>query len=565
MIGKKKTNEEFLKELREVHGDNIEALEEYINIDAKIKFRCNIDAHEWETIPYTLLIGSGCPCCSGRTCVEEINSVYKLRPDLIKYFKNIDDAKTHTLKSGEYVNCQCPECGFEKKIKICNLSNYNFHCDYCSDKISLPNRFIATLLKSIDIDFKLEKIFSWSQKKKYDVYIANYKGESIVIENQGIQHDKGGFENLGGRTLEEEQKNDRIKKELALQNGIKEKNYIEVNFYNQYSTLENFKNSVLDSSLNELFDIKDIDWYLVWEECQKSLIIQVWQTWNIMDRNIRSTVSVGKLYGIHRQTVAKYLKLGVEIGKVEYNPLEEQKTFEGRCGDEHPNSKKVVCLNTGEIFESISLANKEHRGSIYECCKGILKSCGKLDDGTKTVWRYYEEYCIMTSTEIEQIIETANEKITPRNKLNNKIVCLNTREIFYSSQEAGEKINIINPYNIELCCRQEYLSCGKINDEKLVWRYYDEYIGMTKCEIEKVILQANDSIKGGNHYKSKNILCLNTNMIFNSQKEAGEYYGIKSYNNIGMCCRGERKYCGKLSTGKKLEWMYCEDNLEIKI
>ena len=68
---------------------------------------------------------------------------------------------------------------------------------------------------------------------------------------------------------------------------------------------------------------------------------------------------------------------------------------------------------------------------------------------------------------------------------------------------------------------------------------------------------------GSNHHSSKKIICTTTGEVFNCQREAGEFYKIKTYNNINTCCRGKRNYCGKLSDGTKLRWMYYEDYLKL--
>ncbi|HDK7176573.1 TPA: hypothetical protein PTV31_003190 [Clostridium botulinum] len=505
MIGKKKSQEEFLKELKAVHGNNIIPLEKYINIDTKLKFKCTIDNYEWYTTPYVILRGSGCPCCSGKICVEGINSVYKLKPKLIKYFKYIEDTKKHTIKSGKKIICRCPECGYEKKMKICNLVNYNFHCDYCSDKISFPNRFTSTLLKEIGIKFELEKSFQWSKNRRYDVYIPNYNDKSIIIENQGIQHKSGDFASLGGRNLKQEQENDKLKKQLAIENGIDI--YIELFFYYHYYTLENLKKIIMNSKLRELFNLKTVNWNYILKESQKSIIPQIWNTWNNMNENVQSTVNIGKIYNIDRTTVAKYLKLGVDIGKVKYDPLEKQKTFKGRCGNKHPNSKKVVCLNTGEVFESCNLATKQYRVSVSKCCNKKELHSGRLKNGTKLVWRYYNEYINMSPKDIEECIILANCKDESKriaiNKTN-KIVCLNTGKIFSCSLEASKYYNIKQYYNIELCCKGIYSTCGKSkNNNKLVWMFYNDYKNMNEIQISKAIDQAINCNKNANHYKTK--------------------------------------------------------------
>lgn len=57
-------------------------------------------------------------------------------------------------------------------------------------------------------------------------------------------------------------------------------------------------------------------------------------------------------------------------------------------------AKKVICLNTGEIFENQSEAIRKYTNAshISKCCKGKLKSSGKLEDGTRLKWMYYNEY-----------------------------------------------------------------------------------------------------------------------------------------------------------------------------
>lgn len=56
---------------------------------------------------------------------------------------------------------------------------------------------------------------------------------------------------------------------------------------------------------------------------------------------------------------------------------------------------QVRCITTGEIFNSVSEASEHYKmkskGNISSCCKGKLKHCGKLEDGTKLEWEYYTD------------------------------------------------------------------------------------------------------------------------------------------------------------------------------
>lgn len=59
------------------------------------------------------------------------------------------------------------------------------------------------------------------------------------------------------------------------------------------------------------------------------------------------------------------------------------------------NVKKVICLTTNKVFNTIKEGAEFYncnRKNIPSCCKGKVKSCGKLKDGTKLEWLYYDEY-----------------------------------------------------------------------------------------------------------------------------------------------------------------------------
>ena len=63
---------------------------------------------------------------------------------------------------------------------------------------------------------------------------------------------------------------------------------------------------------------------------------------------------------------------------------------------------------------------------------------------------------------------------------------------------------------------------------------------------------------GSNNPNSKKVICITTDEIFRSSREAAEKYNINT-RNICRCCRGERKSAGKHpTTGEKLVWEYME-------
>lgn len=137
---------------------------------------------------------------------------------------------------------------------------------YCSESLSgsYPERLMNSLLTILGVDFAREQTFTWStnvigedgknSSKRYDFYIPSM---SAIIEVHGSQHYGGGFEYLGGRSLEEEQANDKQKEQLAKDNGIK--HYIIINALS--STLSFIKESILSSTeFTSLFDLSGVDW-----------------------------------------------------------------------------------------------------------------------------------------------------------------------------------------------------------------------------------------------------------------------------------------------------------------
>lgn len=59
------------------------------------------------------------------------------------------------------------------------------------------------------------------------------------------------------------------------------------------------------------------------------------------------------------------------------------------------NRKKIICMTTKKIFESIKEASLYYKcgsSGICNCCKNKRKTCGQLPNGTKLKWMYYEDY-----------------------------------------------------------------------------------------------------------------------------------------------------------------------------
>lgn len=142
------------------------------------------------------------------------------------------------------------------------------------------------------------------------------------------------------------------------------------------------------------------------------------------------------------------------------------------------NSKRVVCLNTKEIFECIEDAkDKYHASEIGRVCKGERMTSGKLEDGTRLNWMYYDDYLNISDEKITNIISENNKKYKEKqrglkNHSSKSVICLTTKRIFFNIREGGEFYNIKNFCGISKCCKGIQNYCGKLpNGTKLVWKY----------------------------------------------------------------------------------------------
>lgn len=149
-------------------------------------------------------------------------------------------------------------------------------------------------------------------------------------------------------------------------------------------------------------------------------------------------------------------------------------------GSSNHASKKVICLNNKEIFETcIEAAKKYHttRNSISRCCKSYIDHAGNDEYGNLLVWMFYDEYLNSSKEYIEKLIKKEIKKNNQR-----KVICLNTEEIFENYKIPSSLINLKDSSHIGIACRKG-VSCGKdINGNKLYWMYYAEYKNKTKLE-----------------------------------------------------------------------------------
>lgn len=248
---RKKTHEEFCEEMKSINS-NIEVIGKYISARDNIKVRCFNCKGEWEPMADSLLRGVGCPyCCnSPKRILVGFNDMWTTNSNLAKFLKNPEDGYKYTQTSGVKVDWKCPDCGCVVKNKIIrDYCRNGFLCPRCSDGKSYPEKFTFSILQQLNVLFETQKMFKWSQNKRYDFYIPSI---NCIIETHGRQHYHEGFNSISdkARNLIEEQNNDKLKRQLAINNKIE--NYYIIDC--SESSCEYIKQNVINSDISKILD-----------------------------------------------------------------------------------------------------------------------------------------------------------------------------------------------------------------------------------------------------------------------------------------------------------------------
>jgi DNA-directed RNA polymerase subunit RPC12/RpoP len=357
------------------------------------KYKCLICGNEDIINEYNLINNhNGCNvCCSAsKKMLVGYNDIWTTNFNLAKLLLNPNDGYKYTQNSHNKVDWKCFNCGnIIKNKKISMIYEQGLSCPKCSDKLPYPEKFVFNFLQQLlnnTFIYQLTRTtFKWCDNYRYDFYFK-LNGENYIVETHGLGHYQEGFSSCGGKTVQEEQENDRLKNKLALGNGIREENYIIVDC--RRSEMEWIKKHIIDNKLNDLFDLSKVNW----DECHKyacsSLVKKACELWN---SGIKNTVEIGKLLKLERSTIVRYLKQGKLLNWCNYDPKKVMKNNGQR------NNIKVICLNNNKIFKSLKEAsiyyNLKSLTSITNCCQGKTKSAGKDPiTNEKLHWKYYEDY-----------------------------------------------------------------------------------------------------------------------------------------------------------------------------
>lgn len=370
------------------------------------KYHCNKCGYEgWIKEGNLKLLRNGCSCCSGRTAVLGINTIYDTDPWMMKWISE-KDAKKYTKSSGKKVEVVCHDCGNKKNVMIYNIYNRKSIQCACSDKITYPEKFMMSVLNQLGLEFEKEYSPKWANPKRYDFYIPSL---NMIVETHGEQHYKEKSKMSKFKSLKEEQENDKVKQRIALENGVSE--YVVVDCRN--SDIEWIKNSVLNSKLNDLFDLSKVDYLKCEEFALKNIVKEVCEYWNNKeDWETTQTIADNNLWGIKdRGTIRTYLKKGAVLDWCNYDSKEVMKRSAYLISGHNKRAVKIIKDNiTIGVFESVSELERqsEKMFEVKLVQSGISQVCrGELNHYKGFTFKYiskeeHEEY--LKSQEIKETI-----------------------------------------------------------------------------------------------------------------------------------------------------------------
>lgn len=286
-------------------------------VEKRYKCSCVKDGYEFEVSEYSLCKRhSGCPVCSNKKIIAGINDIATTDPWMVVYFKNKSESQKYSSCSGHEITCKCPICGKEKEMTIEVLHRYGFRCDFCSDKISYPNKLMTYALlqlqnENIITNFQRKFSAPWSGSYKYDGYFE-FNSQAFIIEMDGGFHfNDNTFNN---QTYQRAQQIDLKKQRLAESNNII---VLRVNCnYKIMKERDSYLVENLKETLSKYIDTSVINWSECTSKASNNLIHEICSKYN---SGLSRKALRNQYPWITNTTIGNYLKIGTQCGLCNYD------------------------------------------------------------------------------------------------------------------------------------------------------------------------------------------------------------------------------------------------------
>lgn len=238
-LKRRKTNEQFSKEMKEKHPELI-VNTEYKTAFRKVNCTCTICGTNFDAIPANLTYSTGCPNCGNKRIGEKLSKPLKqFEEDLYKINPNITVIGPY-IKQSTHIHVKCNICGHEWEPFGTSLLS-GAGCPICC--MSRGERRIDLYLHNYGIKHEHQKEYNGlvgvgGGNLSYDFLLLD---NNILIEYQGEYHDGTALIQTK-EEFKKQQIHDKLKKEYAQENNI---SLLEI-WYWDYDNIE----EILDKYLN---------------------------------------------------------------------------------------------------------------------------------------------------------------------------------------------------------------------------------------------------------------------------------------------------------------------------
>ena len=226
------------------------------------------------------------------------------------------------------------------------------------------------------------------------------------------------------RTIEEEKQNDNYKMNLALSNGIK--HYIQLDC--KLSDYDYIKNSIIDSKLNDLFDLSVVDWDRCFKATFSSNVTLCAHLWN---DGMKNTKDISDYIGFNITSVIKYLKQAAKIGLCDY----ELNYTKNSVANKNLGTVCTLWENGVRNVADLKVASGLSETTVYKMLKRA---------NLPTVPKNAKQRKKKKQTKIKQ--QTKVKPIKPKTKY----LCIETNRIYNTYSELRK--NGFNPKAVSNCC-----------------------------------------------------------------------------------------------------------------
>jgi uncharacterized protein with PIN domain len=191
---KRKTDEQFRKEVQDLVGEEYTFLESYTNSNTKTRCRHNKCGHEWNIRPNSFLNGTRCPRCAGniqKTHKEFEKEVREMVGNEYTFLEEYQSAH-------EKIICRHNKCGHEWKITPSAFLRGR-RCPKCYNSLKGEEK-IENYLKKRNLDYMVEYFVenTNSNHLRFDFAVKKENRLFFLIEYYGLQHFKP-VEYFGGK------------------------------------------------------------------------------------------------------------------------------------------------------------------------------------------------------------------------------------------------------------------------------------------------------------------------------------------------------------------------------